>query len=157
MRSIAGRIILAVFASFLIFIWYADRGQSIALAQQRTPVTATRLYTGADGLTHVELIRITFPPVAGARAMAEQSEPVKASTAYIVRLAPGFFQDWHNADKRRYVLPISGKAEVEVSGSQKSSIEPGQIVLAEDLTGKGHTFRVVGTEDWVAFFVDFAQ
>jgi len=89
--------------------------------------------------------------------MAEQSEPVKASTAYIVRLAPGFFQDWHNADKRRYVLPISGKAEVEVSGSQKSSIEPGQIVLAEDLTGKGHTFRVVGTEDWVAFFVDFAQ
>jgi hypothetical protein len=157
MRSVAGRIVLAAFTSFFIFIWYAHRGQSIALAQQHRPVTATRLYTGADGLTHVEQIQITFPPVAGARAMAEQSEPVKASTAYIVRLAPGFFDGWHNADKRRYVIPISGRAEIEASGGQKISIEPGQIALAEDLTGKGHTFQVVGMEDWVAFFVDFAQ
>jgi hypothetical protein len=74
----------------------------------------------------------------------------------VVRLAPGFFQDWHNADKRRYVIPISGRAEIETAGGQKVLLEPGQIGLAEDLTGKGHTFRVVGADDWVALFVDFA-
>jgi hypothetical protein len=34
-------------------------------------------------------------------------------------------------------------------------IEPGRICLDEDLTGKGHTFRGLGREDWVALFLDF--
>ena len=82
---------------------------------------------------------------------------MKTAKAYVVRLAPGFFEDWHNADVRRYVIPISGRAEIEVAAGEKLSPEPGRIYLAEDLTGKGHTFRVVGANDWVALFVDFAQ
>jgi hypothetical protein len=156
MRSIASRIVLVTFAGFFLFMGYAHRGQSIVLAQTHTPVTVTRLYTGVDGLTHVEQVNVTLSPVAGSPATVEHSESVKASTAYVVRLAPGYFHDWGNADKRRYVIPISGKAEIEVSGGQKVSIEPGRIYLAEDLTGKGHTFRVVGADDWVALFVDFA-
>jgi len=74
-----------------------------------------------------------------------------------VRLATGFFQSWHNADARRYVIPISGLAEVDVAGGEKISVQPGRIYLAEDLTGKGHTFRVVSADDWVALFVEFAQ
>jgi hypothetical protein len=135
---------------------YANRGQSLITAQAHSPVTATRLFTGADGLTHFEQVTVKLSPVTGAPAAVEQSEPVKASNAYVVRLAPGFFQDWHNADKRRYVIPISGRAEIETAGGQKVLLEPGQIGLAEDLTGKGHTFRVVGADDWVALFVDFA-
>jgi len=157
MRSIARRIVLAVFAGCFAFIWFAQRGENIVVAQTRTPVAATRLYTGADGLTHIELVNMKFSPVAGAAATVEYSDSVKASSAYIVRLAPGYFHDWGNADKRRYAVAISGKAEIEASGGQKVSIEPGQVCLAEDLTGKGHTFRVVGADDWVALFVDFAQ
>src|ERR1700683_3523115 len=119
MRSIAGRIILLAVAVALILTWYAHRGQSVVAAQQRTPLTATRMFTGADGLSHVEQVDVKFSPVAGAPTNAEQSEPVKASKSYIVRLAPGFFEDWHNADARRYVLVISGRAEIEVAGGQK--------------------------------------
>ena len=157
MRSIAGRIILVAAAVALILAWYAHRGQSVVAAQQRAPLTATRLYTGTDGLSHIEQVDVKFSPVAGAPATVEQSEPVKTSKSYIVRLAPGFFEDWHNADARRCVAVISGRAEIEVAGGQKFSAEPGQICIAEDLTGKGHTFRVVGTDDFVALFVDFAQ
>ena len=157
MKTIAGRIILVAVAVALALAWYAQRGQSVVAAQQRAPLTATRLYTGTDGLSHIEQVDVKFSPVAGAPATVEQSEPVKASKSYIVRLAPGFFEDWHNADARRYVAVISGRAEIEVAGGQKFSAEPGQICIAEDLTGKGHTFRVVGTDDFVALFVDFAQ
>jgi hypothetical protein len=157
MRSISGRIVLVAVAVPLILTWHAHRGQSIVAAQQRTPLTATRMYTGADGLSHVEQVNVKFSPVAGAPATMEESEPVKTTKSYIVRLPPGFFEDWHNADVRRYVLTISGRAEIEVAGGQKFSAEPGRICIAEDLTGKGHTFRVVGTDDWVALFVDFAQ
>lgn len=142
----------------LILLWPAQCGSSrVDAAQPQRSVTLTRLYTGTDGLTHTEQIPLKLSPVAGAPASVEESEHVKATNAYLVRLAPGFVEGWHNADERRYVVAIRGQAEIEVSGGGKVLVAPGSISLAEDLTGKGHTFRVVGKEDWVALFVDFAR
>ena len=55
------------------------------------------------------------------------------------------------------MITISGRSEIEVAGGQKLIARPGQVVLAEDLTGKGHTFRVLGESDWVALFVDMEK
>ncbi len=121
-------------------------------AQQPAPVHMIRLYTGADGLSHFEQVEVSFTQEGGTG-----SSPLKMGDSFIVREPSGYFEDWHNADARRYVIAISGKAEVEVSGGGKFAVEPGQICLAEDLTGKGHTFRVVGDQPWVALFVNFAK
>jgi quercetin dioxygenase-like cupin family protein len=129
----------------------------MVVAQKPEAVTLTRLYTGADGLSHFEPMELKFAPVPGAPNTLAQSEAVPTKKSYIVRIQPGFFEDWHNADVRRYVITISGRSEVEVAGGQKFVVQPGQVVLAEDLTGKGHTFRVLGTSDWVALFVDFEK
>jgi len=157
MRPIACRMALSAVTISLLLLFYSYRGQRIVVAQNRTPVTITRLYTGDDGLSHVEQVEVKFSPVAGAPPAVGQSDPVKTTSSYVVRLAPGFFESWHNADKRRYVVTLSGRAEIEVAGGQKFLAERGKIVQAEDLIGKGHTFRVVGTEDWVAVFVEFAE
>jgi uncharacterized membrane protein (DUF441 family) len=80
MRSIASRVVVAAVASGLVVMWYAHRGQSVVAAQSHTPVTATRLYTGADGLTHAEEVNVKFSPVAGAPASVEESQaPVRDS------------------------------------------------------------------------------
>jgi quercetin dioxygenase-like cupin family protein len=128
----------------------------IAVAQQHTAVSLRRLYTGADNESHVEQVEVKFSPAGGASATVEESDHINAASTYLVRVAPGFYESWHNADKRRYVVTLSGSAEIE-AGGRKFIAKPGGIALAEDLTGKGHTFRVVGREDWVALFVDFAQ
>jgi hypothetical protein len=156
MKSIAGRVAMVAVASALILTWCAYRGQSTVAAQQRRPLTITRMYTGTDGQSHVEQVNVKFPPEGGVPPTTEQTDPVKVTSSYIVRAAPGVVESWHNADTRRYVIPISGRAEVEVAGGQKFSAEPGRIYIAEDLTGKGHTFRVVGGDEWVALFVEFA-
>ena len=122
----------------------------------RKPVTATRLFTGADGLSHIEQVEVKLSPLPALPGF-EHSEPVKTARSFVARVPPGYFHDFHNADVRRYVIPISGRAEAELSGGGKVSIEPGHIYVAEDLTGKGHTFRVIGDRDWVGVFVDFAQ
>jgi hypothetical protein len=129
----------------------------VALAQEHAPVKVTRLYTGEDGLSHFEQVSVKFSAVPGAPNAVEQSEPISMKKSYVVRIAPGFFEGWHNADARRYVITISGRAEVEVANGQKLIAQPGQVVLAEDLTGKGHTFRVLGESDWVALFVDMEK
>jgi len=158
MRIVERRVVMFGVSVLLLFLFllYTHRGQSRVTAEDR-PVTVTRLYTGSDGLTHVEQTTVKFSPVAGAPASVAESEHIKATNAYVVRLAPGFFESWHNADERRCVVTISGQAELEMAGGQKVSLTPGTIGLAEDLTGKGHTFRVVGNEDWVALFVDFVR
>ena len=142
-------------AAFLISAaWMTASGQSTTSAavpeDHRTMVT--RLYTGADGLSHFD-----ETPLALHGAGAEESAPQLMSDAYVVRGAPGFFETWHNADKKRYIVVVSGEAEVVTTGGEKATFVPGHIYLAEDLTGKGHTFRVVGNQEWVALFVNFAQ
>jgi quercetin dioxygenase-like cupin family protein len=124
---------------------------SPSASSQNHSLTATRLYTGPDGQSHIDQV-----PIALHGGPAEESETLKMSDAYVVRCGPGVFETWHNADRKRYIVVVSGEAEVETA-SGKTRIVPGQIYLAEDLTGKGHTFRVVGDREWVALFVNFAQ
>jgi len=134
--------------------WIAAGGQNSepVPSSQKRPVMATRLYTGPDGQSHID----KSPIVLQDSPLAE-STPLKMDDAYVVRAAPGMFEPWHSADKKRYVVVISGEAEVTTTSGEKARIVPGQIYIAEDLTGKGHTFRVIGNEDWVALYANFAQ
>jgi hypothetical protein len=79
------------------------------LAQEHAPVKVTRLYTGEDGLSHFEQVSVKFSAVPDAPNTVEESEPVSMKKSYVVRIAPGFFEGWHNADVRRYVITISGR------------------------------------------------
>jgi quercetin dioxygenase-like cupin family protein len=146
-----------ILAAFLVTFFLAGflTDHRVAAAEPHKPLTQMRIYTGPDGESHTEQAEVKFSLVAG--TPVEESDHIKAASTYLVRLAPGSYESWHNADKRRYALPLSGRAEIEVAGGHKVIIEPGQLVLAEDLTGKGHTFRVIGNEDWVALFVNFEQ
>jgi hypothetical protein len=130
---------------------------TIRPAQEHTTLKVTRLYTGADGMSHFEFVPVKFATTPGVPSAIDQSEPMIVTKSYIVRCAPGFFSDWHNADVRRYVITIRGRAEIEVAGGEKFVAEPGKVVLAGDLTGKGHTFRVLGDTDWIAMFVDIGS
>jgi len=39
---------------------------------------------------------------------------------------------------------LSGTAEIEVGDGTIARVEAGDVVLAEDLTGRGHVTRVIG-------------
>jgi hypothetical protein len=153
MRRIS-RWLLPAAAFFISSAWIPAGGQHSAPSPspQTHSVMATRLYTGPDGQSHIDQV-----PIVLHGAPTEESAPLKMSDAYIVRGAPGMFEPPHNADRKRYIVVICGEAEVTTTSGEKARILPGQVYLAEDLTGKGHTFRVVGNQEWVALFVNFAQ
>ncbi len=72
---------------------------------------------------------------------------METATGITFRRAPaGYFLDWHNAPRRQYTITLSGEAELGASDGTVSRVGPGDIMLAEDLTGRGHTTRVVGEE-----------
>ena len=73
------------------------------------------------------------------------SESFPAETGYFLTFPPGIFIDWHPAPSRLYHFFLAGQCEVEVSDGSIRTFYQGDIVLAEDLVGKGHTTRNKGT------------
>jgi hypothetical protein len=124
------------------------------VVQQRTPVVATRIFTGPDGQTHAEEIELELAPDGES---TELSEMAKATGAQFRRQAPNYFEDWHTAPRRQYVITLSGRGEIEIGGGKRIALGPGHILLVEDLTGQGHISRGVGTEDRISLLIPLAE
>jgi mannose-6-phosphate isomerase-like protein (cupin superfamily) len=125
-------------------------------AQKHETTTVTRLYTGTDGQSHAEDTEIAWRP-AKLRAELNESESMKVTSAQFLRWPRGFVWEGHPASKRQYVIIVSGRGEVDVVGGRKVQLAPGRVLLAEDVTGKGHTTRVGADEDLVMLLMPLAQ
>jgi quercetin dioxygenase-like cupin family protein len=126
------------------------------VAAQRQVTTITRLFTGADGQSHAEDTEVVWRP-AKLRPELNESESVKVTAAQFLRWPRGFVWEGHPASKRQYVIIVSGRGEVDVVGGKKVQLAPGRVLLAEDVTGRGHTTRVGADEDLVMLLVPLVQ
>lgn len=112
-----------------------------------------RLYTGADGQSHLEPLQVPFE-LEGKLARA----PMQAATGVIfTRFEPGAFVDWHTAPRRQYVITLSGAGEIGLGDGSVHRFGPGEGILAEDLTGQGHTTRAVGDVPRVTMAIPLAD
>ncbi len=108
-----------------------------------------RLYSGEDGQSHFEDLDPPIGPV-------EQS-PMQAATGITFRSSePGEFIDWHTAPRRQYVITLSGQVEIGIGDGTVRQFGSGDVMLAEDLTGRGHTTRSVGNEPRVSVAIPLA-
>ncbi|UCG73899.1 MAG: cupin domain-containing protein [Chromatiales bacterium] len=74
-------------------------------------------------------------------------------SATILRMPGNSFEDWHPAPRRQFAFILQGTVEVTVGDGEARRFSPGDVVLLEDTTGRGHTTRVVSDEDHVAVMV----
>jgi alpha/beta hydrolase fold len=103
------------------------------------PMKVTRVYTGTDGRSHFEDLEIPqWPSTNG--SLSEQL-PTTGST--FGTIPGGFFQDFHPAPRRQFVIPLGGVAEIETAEGTVTRLATGDVLLADDTTGQGHIFREV--------------
>jgi hypothetical protein len=145
---------LALTGAF-VAVWCVRTHEEPAIAQPRTPVKVTRLFTGPDGQTHAEELEEKLTQASG--SLGQLSEPVKVRDLQFRRTPPNYFYDWHPAPRRQYVVTLQGRGEIELTGGRKIPLDPEHVVLAEDVTGKGHISRGVGTEDRISLFITLAE
>ena len=106
-----------------------------------------RVYTGADGQSHLAEEPLALQSFVDSEGAYGEGTPLQGATGITFRLAPpGYILSWHCAPRRQYTITLSGAAEVEVGDGTVARVGPGDVLLAEDLTGQGHITRVVGTE-----------
>jgi quercetin dioxygenase-like cupin family protein len=109
-----------------------------------------RIYSGPDGESHFEDVEVPVTPSAGQSQLSE----LIPTTGIIFRTsAADQYVDWHHAPRRQFIVTLSGEAEVEASDGEVRHIGPGTVMLAEDLTGKGHITRGVGTAERLSLFL----
>ena len=117
-----------------------------------------RVYSGADGQSHIAELPLAMKPFRDVEGAQGEGTPMQPASGIAFRVAPaGYVLDWHCAPRRQYSISLSGSAEIEVGDGTIARVEPGDVVLAEDLTGRGHVTRVVGTEPRVYAIVPLAE
>ena len=104
----------------------------------------TRLYTGPDGESHFEDTEVTLEDRRGRGQWS--SELMKATGIHFGEMNRGYIKDWHNAPRRQFVITLEGMGEIEIGDGTKRRFGPGDILLAEDTTGRGHISRVVSNQ-----------
>ena len=139
MRSIARFFVGVALVAACVLMWRTETDQDVAMAQTRKPIMMTRIYTGADGLSHSEDVEMKLTDA----GLAEMN----ATSVQFSRRPPGPASDWHVGPRRQFVINLSGRAEIEVAGGKKVAVGPGHINLIEDTTGKGHITHNLGPDD----------
>lgn len=109
-----------------------------------------RIFAGPDGESHFEDVPVAL---AEGRGGSDYSELYPATGVIFRRSPADQLLDWHPAPRRQFVVTLSGEAEVEASDGEVRHIGPGTVMLAEDITGKGHITRGLGTEERLSLFI----
>src|SRR5580704_11664864 len=97
----------------------------------------TRIYADGNGESHFEDIEIGMKP---APANTGTISEMIATKGVMFRQSGEYFINWHNAPRRQFVVNLTGT-----------------VLLADDLTGKGHTSRGLGGEERISLFIPLAD
>ena len=104
-----------------------------------------RVYAGNDGESHLE----DLTP----EQLAEIVDNVGEGGISLGFRAPGWSEGYHPAPRHQYVLFLEGGAEIEVASGEKRQFQPGDVLVAEDVTGHGHMFKNLGAGRRIALAV----
>jgi quercetin dioxygenase-like cupin family protein len=108
-------------------------------------IKAYYLYTGPDGHSHVTPGSIV------------NNETIPAESILYEETPPHSHLDWHNAPTTQYVITLAGVLEFTTRTDETFTINPGDILIAEDTTGSGHKWRLTNDQPWKRAYVAFKK
>ena len=114
----------------------------------------TRLYSDESGDSHFENIEIELKDLGDIGRLSDKF-PVKD---IIFRETGGDYDyDFHNAPQKQFIILLDGVIEIETSLGEKRDFKSGEILLAEDISGKGHKTRSVDGKLRRSIFVTLGE
>ena len=116
-------------------------------------IRCVRIWTGDDGDSLFEEGTVDLPR--GERGDA-LSVVVEAASVSFRETAPGGSFSPHQAPTRQYVITLAGTLEFRTAKGATFTIRPGDVLLAEDTTGSGHSWRLLDDQPWRRAYVILA-
>lgn len=100
-----------------------------------------RVAAGPDGKSYLDLIELPVVRHDPGKSILSRLYATDVELGYG---APGSFIDWHRVTTPRLWIILQGAFEFGTGDGKLHRLEAGDIVLAADTTGQGHTSRNVG-------------
>ena len=119
-----------------------------------TWVTYRRIYGDAKGDSHFDTVTIEqrLARAAPPAAPFYVSEDRPASNYRFYSFEPGWIGELHPAPTRQFLALMSGAVEMETTDGTVRQFGPGDLILLEDTSGKGHVTRNIG-DGYATFLV----
>ncbi|MHC0443444.1 hypothetical protein [Flavobacterium sp. 3-210] len=95
----------------------------------------TKILSDENGDSYFEDFYI---PLKDAGKIGSLSEGEKVSALIFREVESTYDNDFHNPPTRQYIVLLDGGIEVETSLGDKRIFESGEVLLAENVNGKGH-------------------
>jgi quercetin dioxygenase-like cupin family protein len=116
-------------------------------------IRCVRIWSGDDGNSHFEEGAIDLAD--GARGDLLSGKTSTTSISFQETRSGGTFA-WHDAPARQFVITLSGTLDFQTRNGDHFMIRPGDILLAEDTTGSGHSWKLIDAEPWRRVYVILA-
>jgi len=113
-------------------------------------IRCVRLFTDASGQSDFEEGHLKLTSEAGNDA---SSLMAIAKTVSFRETSCGGSFDWHTAPTIQYVVTLKGTLEFETHTNKRFVLHPGDVLLAEDITGGGHRWHLIDNEPWLRAYI----
>ena len=117
-------------------------------------IRCIRLWTGADSNSYFEEGVIDLN-LKNDRGDVLSSVFTTQTISFQETSAAGKFE-WHTAPVRQLVITLSGTLDFVTRNNEHFTINPGDILLAEDTTGTGHSWKLIGSAPWQRAYIVLA-
>jgi hypothetical protein len=117
-------------------------------------IRCVRIWTGEDENSHFEEGWIELEPGVHGDLLSGKLDTAHAS---FQETASGGTLAWHTAPARQLVITLSGTLDFQTRGGQHFRLAPGDILLAEDTAGGGHTWKLIDDKPWRRVYVVLEQ
>ena len=108
------------------------------------------LYVDDTGESHWRDIEVEWVET---RNFSKMSKRLPA-TGIIFRETSGDYDlDWHPAPRRQYIINLDGGVRITASDGEAREIGAGEVILVEDVKGKGHLSKSLGGKMRRSIFV----
>ena len=121
-------------------------------------IRCVRIWTGPDGHSLFEEGTIDLEPKHGRdeRGDVLSDKTLATSISFRETEAGGTYAP-HDAPTRQFVITLSGTLEFKTVPGETFIINPGDILLAEDTAGSGHSWRLTDQNPWRRAYVILAD
>lgn len=116
-------------------------------------IRCVRIWTGDDGNSHFAEGVIDLPHGERGDILSGTTDVVSISFR---ETQSGGTYAWHTAPTRQFVITLRGTLDFQTKAGAHFTIRPGDILIAEDTAGSGHSWRLVDDEPWCRAYVILA-
>ncbi|WP_343609338.1 hypothetical protein [Chryseobacterium oranimense] len=110
----------------------------------------TRIFSDINGESHFEDIEI---PLTDQGDIGFLSDDINVKKLQFRKVSAEYDYDFHHAPQRQYIVLLDGGVEIQTSLGEIRQFQTGEILLVEDISGKGHKTKNLEKKERTSIFI----